>query len=477
MLILPLKFIREEDKKTVGSNLYHLAKLGHLGLPVVESVIVVPPVKDFEKVINKYLKHNINIKDNLNNIKSELLGLQFPESLKSIEQIAANSGDSKFIVNISKLWENLLSKWVYEITSKIERNIKNILELTPQLVVFSANFTAFGKGYFDEDREHAVIKVDHGQINFQTSSAIENLIIVGNKKLLLSQVYYWGIEDNKIKIVKVAPFTQSSIEEKNDKTETIAPVKHVEEHSIKTATKIFVDFKDEQLLNFSADGIVYKVSKNDIDNISEKLNSALKVNPQLKIILDPNFSLSSDKILEFAKTFLFFRNKKKLDIQIIFPETYSVNDFLNLKREYASLGIYSKGSLKIWKQFNTVADFLNIDDYLDAGFDGAIINLDKVCQIVCGVDAQIFLESPQIDWIIAMEKYFKEMQFVKLIKNHKQILITGSISRNEELLNFFVRSGIWGISFENSVAQGMKEHIAFLEKQNLKKLNSIKVQH
>ena len=32
--------------------------------------------------------------------------------------------------------------------------------------------------------------------------------------------------------------------------------------------------------------------------------------------------------------------------------------------------------------FNTVADFLNIDDYLDAGFDGAVIDLDKICSDV-----------------------------------------------------------------------------------------------
>ena len=196
MLILPLKFIREEDKKTVGLNLYHLAKLGHLGLPVIDSVIAIPPSPLFEKVLNKYLRHNFNIADHLNNIKTELLNISPPESIKSFELVS----DSKAgpAVDIAKLWQNLLKKWVDEIMSKIQRGEKNFSNLTAQLVVISANFTAFGKGFFDEDRNHAVIKVEQGEINMQASQAIENLIIVGNKKLLLPQVYYWGIEDGKI---------------------------------------------------------------------------------------------------------------------------------------------------------------------------------------------------------------------------------------------------------------------------------------
>lgn len=471
MLILPLQSIREEDKKMVGSNLYHLARLSHLGMPVVESVVVVAPSNIFENAINRYLKNHPNIKDHLNNIKNELLTIPIPESLKNFELV----NTLKLTVNIEKLWQNLLGKWTMEILSKIERGEKKFLVLTPQLIIFSDDFSAFGRGYFDEDKSHVVIKVEKGQLDFQISSEIENLILLGNKKLYLPQVYYWGIEGGQIKIVKVVPFTQSLEQEKNPSDKIVSFEEKAEKPVSKTATKIFLDYKGEVLPAETQDGVLLNITKIDQEAINGQLNKLLNLDSRIKIILYPDFDLSNEKILEFAKTFLFFRNKKMLDLQIVLPQTFSVDEFLNLKREYASLGIYSKGSLKIWKQFNTLADFLNLDEYLDGGFDGAIIDLDVICQIVCGLDSEMVLRESRIDWIVALEKFFKEYGFLKIIKNHKQVLINGKLSQNEELLNFFIRSGVWGIAFENGIAGNMREHIRFLEKQAVKKLSHVKI--
>lgn len=478
MLILPLKFIREEDKKTVGMNLYHLAKLGHLGLPVIESVVAVPPVSLFQKAINKYLRHNLSIHDHLNNVKKELLNLPFPESLKNFELINSSPEKTKFSINTKKLWENLLQKWTDEIMSRIGRGEKDFFKLTPQLVIFSANFSVMGRGFFDEDRGHAVIKTDKGSLDFKSSSAIENLIIVGNKKLLLPQVYYWGIEDSKIKIVKVMPFTQSIHEDSNEKQEKIVSVEKNEDNKkIRTATKIFLDYRNEVLNSFNSDGAILNIEKLDTDSINSILEKISKFDSSTKIIFFPDFEVSLEKSLGYGKEFLFFRNKKKIDAQIVLPETFSVDEFLNLKREYAALGIYSKGTLKIWKQFNTVADFLNLDEYLDAGFDGVVIDLDKIAKIVCGVDGETILSNAKIDMITALEKFFKELGLSKIIKNSKPVLLKGKLSQNEELLNYFIKSGVWGIAFGQGMINPMKEHISFLEKQAVKKLSRVEIQH
>jgi CBS domain-containing protein len=86
-----------------------------------------------------------------------------------------------------------------------------------------------------------VIKIDNGSLDFNMSQEIENLIILGNKKLVLPQVYYWVIEDGKIKIIKLAPFTQSFPDEKEKLEDTvqIKPRRSVP----KTATKIITDHK------------------------------------------------------------------------------------------------------------------------------------------------------------------------------------------------------------------------------------------
>lgn len=478
MQILPLKFIREEDKKSIGLNLYNLAKLNHLGLPVVESVIVIPPTDLFHKVLNKYLKHNFNINDHLNNIKTEFLNIPTPESLQNLE-IINTENKAKANLDINKLWQNLLEKWVYEIMSKIERKEKNLFNLTPQLIIFSANFSAFGMGFFDEDREHAVIKISKGQLDFQTSSEIENLILLGNKKLLLPQVYHWGIEDGKIKIVKVTPYTQSFQEtpKSPDTPEKIISIQNKSKSQIKTATKIILNYQNEILNSYNADGVLLNLNKIDNNIIDSQISKITQFDSQSKFIFSPDLDLTLEKSLEFAKSFLFFRNKKKLDTQIVLPQTFSVDEFLNLKREYASLGIYSKGSLKIWKKFNTVADFLNLDEYLDAGFDGAIIDLDKISKIICGLDGETIFKNSRKDNIQAIEKFFRKNDLSKIIKNHKSVLITGTLAKNEELLNYFINIGVWGIAFENSEINPFKEHINFLEKQTVKKLTRSEIQH
>lgn len=477
MLILPLKFIREEDKKAVGINLYHLAKLGHSGLPVIESVVVIPSLGPFEKILNKYLKHNINIKNYLNNIKTELLNIPIPENLKEFEFINT-SNKTVTTVSVITLWQNLLEKWVYEIMSKIEREEKNLFSMTSQLVVVSANFTSFGKGFFDESRNHVVIKVEEGKINMQTSSEIENIILQGNKKLLIPQVYYWGVEDGKIKIVKVTPFTQSLNEYESEKDKVIVSAQRNETNrTVKTATKIFLDYSGETLIQYNGDGAILNIRTLNQEKINDDVNKILKFDSTTKIIFNPGLELNYEQALEYAKVFLFFRNKKKLNCQIVFPEVFSVDEFMDLKRRFASLGIYSKGSLKIWKQFNTAADFINLGDYLNAGFDGALVNLDKISRIVSGVDGEIVLKEGRIDWLFAVEKFLKDMGLSKITKESKLVLIKGKLTQNEELLNYFIRSGVWGVIFDPGAAGNFREHIAFLEKQALRKIPSVKIQH
>lgn len=466
MLVLPLKFIREEDKKAVGINLFNLAKLNHTGVPVVESVVVVPPVEIFEKVISKYRRNFHNLKDQIGNLSRSIMELEIPENLSDFNRVS-NLGNKTFTINIFKLWNNLLEKWVNELISKIERGEDNLLGFTPQLIVFSSNFSATGSGFFDEDRGHVVINIDKGKLEFRESEEIENLIMLGNRKLLLPQVFYWVVEDGKIKVIKILPFTQSVLK-KEELGEVLAPgLKR--NPVVKTATKIFLDFNGEVLSDLNCDGIFLRIDNVNVDSIDEKIAGILKIKSDVKMILYPEFN-DPLRNLEFARSFLFFRNKKKLDISIVLPQVFSKDEFASLKTDFASVGIYSKGSLKIWKEFSTVQDFLNADDYLDAGFDGALIDLDRIVQTVTGVSPEIFLSEPKIDQISALEKFFKVSGFSKLTKNNNLVLIRGKSIQNEEILNYFIRSGVWGISFPKNIIEGFRQHIAFLEKQAVKKL-------
>lgn len=474
MLILPLKFVRTEDKNLIGENLFNLSKLKHLDFPVIESVIAIPPVETFKKVVEKFNRQHARLKDHIGNITQAMNDLKIPESLENFSVMHFSDSDKTIKVNISLLWSNLLSKWILELTSKIERGEKDLFKFTPQLIIFSANFTGFGRGYFDEDRDHVVIKIDNGSLDFNMSQEIENLIILGNKKLILPQVYYWVIEDGKIKIIKLAPFTQSFPDEKEkiEDTVQIKPRRSVP----KTATKIIMDHKNGMLNDLNSDGVLLKIEKTDAESISAEITKIQNFQKNLKIIFYPDFKNDEFKDLDFAKSFLFFRNKKKLDISVVLPKTYSIESFLKSKTDFASLGIYSKGSLKIWKEFSTAADFLMMDEYLDAGFDGALINLDEIARIVTGVDPQLIRDEPKRDWIKTVELFLKELKFSRLIKENKQVLVYGVLAENEELLGYFIKSGVWGVAFRQNVADAFKEHIAYLESLHMKKLTYAKVE-
>lgn len=464
MQILPLKFIHDDDKKAVGVNLFNLAKLKHAGLPVVESVVVVPPIESIKKVLEKYSRLSPDLKNHLHNLKQAILRLKTPEALMEIYSgFPSENKKSSFNLNIDKLWANLLEKWLLELTSKIERSEKN-LNFTPQQIVFSSNFKSLGSAFFDEDRNHVVVRIDDGELDFKKSEEIENLVQKANKSLFLPQVFYWVIEGGQVKLIKLAPFAQSL--QPKDKNTPIPEI--VSEKQIpKTATKILLNYSGEVLPSLSVETLLFRLKDPDVDKVWGQVDKILNLR-EATVIFYPDFPSSLDRNLEYAKSFLFFKNKKKIDCQIILPQTFSVEEFLNLKRQFASLGIYGKGSLKVWKQFLTIADFINVDQYLDGGFDGAAIDLDRIVELVTGVKVELFLSEPHIDWIKSVEEFLKDFGIRNLIKNQKPILVFGSSARNEELLNFFIKSGVWGIAFEKNLIDPLREHIAYLEKNVLK---------
>jgi hypothetical protein len=148
---------------------------------------------------------------------------------------------------------------------------------------------------------------------------------------------------------------------------------------------------------------------------------------------------------------------------------------LKMKTDFASLGIYSKGTLKIWKEFKTAADFLLMDQYIDAGFDGAVLNLDWIGKMVTGVEPEEIKSSPKLDWLKSMELFMKELNFLKLTKQNKQVLLAGILAENEELLGYFIKSGVWGAAFKQNVLNAFREHIGFLESLTMKKLHHVKI--
>jgi hypothetical protein len=85
-------------------------------------------------------------------------------------------------------------------------------------------------------------------------------------------------------------------------------------------------------------------------------------------------------------------------------------------------------------------------------------------------------DEPKRDWIKTVELFLKELKFSRLIKENKQVLVHGVLAENEELLGYFIKSGVWGVAFRQNVADAFKQHIAYLESLHMKKLTYAKVE-
>ena len=82
-------------------------------------------------------------------------------------------------------------------------------------------------------------------IGFVTGATRER-VLNGNKKLVLPQIFYWVLQSGEIKIIKLAPFTQSP---QDLDSQSIEPAIKKTRAVTKTATKIIMEYSENLVLN------------------------------------------------------------------------------------------------------------------------------------------------------------------------------------------------------------------------------------
>src|SRR3989344_2224776 len=465
MEILPLKSLTKEDKHLVGLNLYNLGRLHHFGFPVTEGIIVVPPEKLVHQILEKY-SHipKTHLKNYLSHLQAELTKIPIPEKLVRILDDLINEGYKLKALDIKQLWMNLIDKWFYEITSKISREDFNNLKLTPQLISIISSVSVSGFGFFDDIRKHAVIKTESGTLSFEQSLFLENLITHANKKLLIPQIYHWIIEGNELKFIKLSPFTQSTFQVKEeDRTRAILNP-HPYESLPKTVFKVFINFPFKQI-HQSMDGILFSPNKDwDRDEKIMHLSNLAKAYTNSTVILE--LPEKRGELHEWAESLLYTRNKKNLlNTQLLFPKVSNTEEFLQIKRDLASMGIYSKGSLKMWFNISSIESLINFDQFLEAGFDGIIIDMDQILESIL----QRNLEHENLnDKGITLVQFLDRHNFREIIRSSLPILVKGKIAQTEEVLNYLLKKGVTGIITDENVYKSLKMHLFYLEKITIK---------
>lgn len=469
--VLPINSVREEDKPLIGLNLYNLAKLKYLGFPVPNGIIVTPPEFKLKTTLEYFdLKEKEVFEQKIELIRAEIAKIPIPPELE--QKLQAKNIDPK------KIWLSLLEKWISEIRSRLWGGgfSKNLTaNLTAQPIFFTDKIIASGSAYYHHPKNQIEIKITDGSLSDSHKEKIEDLVKKANKKLILPQIYYW-IVDKELRFIKVSPFTdypKNSFSTKGIQTKT-----QVVQKSLNSVLKVYLNLDESLNLDNNIDGVIISSDK-FLDNEKKlwhliEVSSSFRNIPIIYKLPDhaENFGglrgalrlIHDQKLLkQEVSNFLFARNKKQfLNVHLAIPYVRSVNEFLQIKRDLAALGVNRKGSLKLWLETSTPENLLNLDEYLVAGVDGVILNLDELASWINGFD-------PNTQESIFYQKQIKAL--IKLLEDgvkilHKAkipVIATGKLVTNDELLIFLIDKGIYAISVDKSNAYSISEYLHLLE--------------
>ncbi len=477
MDILPIEKIRDEDGALVGTDLVNLARLAQLGFPVAPGIVITPIEIELRTVL-KYF--NLNDKEifeqSLTLVRREILKIVVPENLAKIL--------SKKKIRAQSIWQSLLEAWLSEVRTKVwQGGFKDgvTLGLSAQSIFFTQKIAISGNAFFDPVSDQVEVRLETGDLTPKIREQIDSLTTKANKRLFLPQIYHWIVEEKseKVQLVKLSPFTQSPLRE----AANISYPSPEEKREPKSVTKVFLDLSEGLVVNPAVDGVLICGEKSEnFKNLVFKLVEAGNTFSQQDVIF--KFSdavehiggvrgslrlIHQKSLLQTeAQAFLFARNTKRLlSLSIAVPFVRSVNEFLEIKREISSLGITRKGSLKIWLEVAVPENIIHLEEYLSTGLDGILLNLDELSSWLGGFDDNLPESVFYQKGVKALLKFLEDAMKT-LHKNRIPVLAMGNLSLHDDVLEFLISKGVYGVVSSLANSHSLHEHLKFLEKRHVR---------
>lgn len=469
MKTLPLKSIWPEDEAEVGSEIANLAYIHHQKIPVLEGIVAFPPIEEFSRRYKQPFNAD-NILETIDNLRRVLLKISHPVELK---ELLLPKG-----VEASQVWQELLSKWLHQLQKDAYRSASlNLESLKPEYVLLSNQITASGTAYYDPQKKDTVINIDTGQIAPEHLQVLDQYIYQLKSHFPITQVFSWVL-DKEIKLTRVAPWTgrkEPAVESRKVPASNRQPRL--------TATKIFQIMGDQLTTAPGLEGVIIQSEQiSDFDKRRYLLSEIASSFPNLPVIYRLAdfiedfggsrgvFRLIHDQSLleKEAQVFLFARNKMGLNnVSIGLPITRSVEELKELKRNLSAIGITRKGSLKIWLELGVPENLLNIEEYLIAGIDGVLLNLDQLAAWVNGYNPQV-QES-----VIFLRNYQSLITFLRnflktLHRANTPIIAFGQLIHQDEMLDFLIKAGVFGLGLDQLNSLDFRETVFRAEQRQLK---------
>lgn len=472
--ILPIKSLTDEDSPVFGSLNVALGKLQRSNLPVAPGIVITPPNLKLKTVLEQY---NFATKEvfeqSLTLVKKEIASTPIPEVLiKEVGNHKEYLLDGQIITSVKRLWLGLLNVWLEQIKQKLWKDgfYKGITEdLQPKIVIFIKKLEALGSCHFDPLQDDSVINIKGGKLHPNDLKKLHELVKEANKKMFIPHEYEWII-DNGIKLTKVSPFTpsiQSQISQISISTDIVG---EKDKAHPKSAIKVFLDLSTGLVIEKQVDGIyissekifdlnkpkdsfedlVFRLveaastfpNKPILFKLADKSEGMGKIRGTLRLLHQQNLFTPLVEAMDFV------RHKRGLtNVHLVIPFVRGVNEFLQIKRELAVKKLSRKNSLKHFLEIAVPENIVNLEEYLIAGLDGIVLNLDELISHLNGFDAtqeEVMFYKNEVSGILK----FIEDGLKLLHKSKIPFIVVGSLALYPEVLEFLVEKGVDGVVVE-----------------------------
>ncbi|MDO8570263.1 MAG: hypothetical protein Q7R97_01610 [Candidatus Daviesbacteria bacterium] len=482
MIILPIKYIVEEDQALFGSNLFNLGKLERLDFPVLNGLAISAPeiilqtiVKHLETSKSQILEQSLEI------IKKEINKIPQPEELiKELKNYISFYLNEDVVKDKEKLWQKLLQIWFEEIKNHFLKNgfSPRINELKAQSIFFLNDKFILIKAFYDPKIDEVLIDSKE-KLNPDILHKVDQLVQDANKKLLIPQIYQFLLIKHNLELISISPFTQTLA--LSNEENLIIP-KSEQKILVKSAIKLFLNLSSGYAVGENLDGILiegeniltfderaFKLAESALTFHNKPVIFKLPDVIQEKEIRGTLRLLNQKNLLkEAVEAFFFVRVKKSLfNLELAIPFLRSSEELMEIKRELLSMGLSRKGSLKFWMEFKVPENYINLEKYIEVGFDGAIIDLDFLQESLGGYNTEEgeFYKKQVQTLVIFLEPAFKIFH-----QNRIPVLVKGSLNLYPDVLEFLVEKGVWGVVVNSALeADSVPEHLSWAEKRMVMK--------
>ncbi len=495
--VLPIKTLTDEDAPIFGALNVTLGKLSRLSFPVANGIVITPPSLKLKTTLEHFdFKNKEEFVQSLTLVKKEINSIPVPEVLqREIGKHNLFLLNGQIIKSQKELWLNLLNNWIEQIKKRLWEGgfYKGLTEsLTPLVVIFVKKVESAGLAYFDSLQSDTVIKVASGKIHPNDLKKLDELVRQANKKLYIPHEYEWII-DNGLKIIKVSPYTHAPL------ISEVAPrlsqaIEELAPRQPRSAVKVFFDLSTGLTIEKKVDGIYIAAEKifdlnkprESFEEMVFKLvesSSAFPDSPVLFKLADKSEGMGKIRgalrLLHQQTLFNpmiealdFLRHKRGINnIHIVVPFTRGITEFLQIKRELAVKKLGRKNSLQLWLEVAVPENIVNLEDYLIAGLDGIVLNLDELIAHLNGFD------SKEEDLMFYKNEAKGLMKFLEdglklLHKSKIPFIAYGSLSMYPAVLEFLIEKGVYGLVVERYEAVSAHDLLHQTEKRMILRRSS-----